>query len=83
LALKFRADYFRHILAVTFTNKATQEMKDRILEYLNAFAHGTNNELSEELRQSLQLDHATVPAIRTGSSGRHPCINTINSPSAP
>ena len=34
-------------------------MKDRILEYLNAFAHGTNNELSEELRQSLQLDHAT------------------------
>jgi ATP-dependent helicase/nuclease subunit A len=34
-------------------------MKDRILEYLNAFAHGANNELSEELRQSLQLDHAT------------------------
>jgi ATP-dependent exoDNAse (exonuclease V) beta subunit len=48
--LRFRADYFRHILAVTFTNKATQEMKDRILEYLNTFARGQNNELTEELK---------------------------------
>jgi ATP-dependent helicase/nuclease subunit A len=59
LALKYRADYFKHILAVTFTNKASQEMKDRILAYLDDFAQGRPNELAEELRQELALDAQT------------------------
>lgn len=59
LALRSRADYFKHILAVTFTNKSTQEMKDRILAYLDDFANNRDNDLSEELRTELKLDAST------------------------
>jgi ATP-dependent exoDNAse (exonuclease V) beta subunit len=56
LALHFRTDYYRHILAVTFTNKATQEMKSRILVYLDTFAKGRTDELALELMQELDID---------------------------
>jgi ATP-dependent exoDNAse (exonuclease V) beta subunit len=59
LALRFRADYFKHILAVTFTNKATQEMKDRILAYLDDFANGRPGALADELMHELNLDSIT------------------------
>ena len=51
-----KADYFKYILAVTFTNRATQEMKDRILTYLDKFAKGVDNDLAGELQIELRLN---------------------------
>lgn len=50
LALALKNPYgFRHILAITFTNKATEEMKSRIIEFLQQLIQG-NQALEENLR---------------------------------
>ncbi len=51
---------YRHILAVTFTNKATEEMKRRIVGELNALASREDSEYLPKLEADLQLAPETI-----------------------
>lgn len=46
---------YRHMLAVTFTNKATEEMKRRILAKINELARGEEREYLSKLQKDLKL----------------------------
>lgn len=49
-------DDFRHTLAITFTNKAMQEMKSRILEYLHDFIEGKPHAMRQDLMKELNFN---------------------------
>jgi ATP-dependent exoDNAse (exonuclease V) beta subunit len=53
-------DNFRRILAVTFTNQATKEMKQRILTSLNSMAQGIDIPLTQELLGLNKWDKNTL-----------------------
>ncbi|TRZ66397.1 hypothetical protein D4R20_00635 [bacterium] len=54
LALKEDNSY-RHILAVTFTNKATDELKSRVIGFLVDLSEGENDELKKQIEKETGL----------------------------
>ena len=60
----FRVDYFRHILAITFTNKAASEMKKRVLSFLeelkNGKGVGEENSFFSHIQEDTSLSAAEV-----------------------
>ncbi|MBR2981302.1 MAG: UvrD-helicase domain-containing protein, partial [Odoribacter sp.] len=71
-------DGYKHTLAVTFTNKATEEMKYRIIDELYLLAQGTHkSNYEEELLACSELHKAGITTYEALTSKAKYLLNAL------